>query len=1453
MRHNSFPRWLLITLALVVLALLAGGYWFYRAQRLELWRQAEEGLQATAQLKADQIATWRKERLADAAVLRDSPFFSEAVNRWLADPQADLTEDILARFRGLHEHYGYSDAFLVDTDGEIRLSLSGTLGPLADDVAPVLEAAWRGRQPLLTDLHLDPGGTRPHISAITPIFQNTDPHAEPAGAVVLLVDASAFLFPLIHFWPTASDSAETLLVRRDGDDVLALNDLRHRPNTALTFRLPLTQTELPAVQAALGAQGFVEGRDYRGVEVLAVVQAIPDSPWFMIAKVDKAEIMAEWQVRARLILSLILGALAAVIVAGRTIWERNEKLHYLKLFQTEKARQESEARYYTVLLSIGDGTIMTDAEGRVELLNPVAEELTGWSLDEARGQPLEEIFRIINEETRQPVENPARRVTREGVVVGLANHTLLIAKDGREVPIADSGAPIFDAGSALTGVVLVFRDQSDERAAQNALLASEERYKSLFQNNHAVMLVIDPATGNIVDANPAACAYYGWSHAALCRMRISDISMLPPDEISGELERARREESYHFFSKQRRADGSIRHVEIFSGPIEIQGKTLLYSIYHDITDRVQAEEQVRLNESRLQSLVRISQYDAEDAQQLLDYALYEALSLTGSKFGYIYHYDNERQIFILNSWSEGVMEECAVIEPKTLYELDKTGIWGEAVRQRKPIIVNDFQAAHPLKKGYPEGHVDLHRFLTVPVFRGSQIVAVVGVANKASDYTQTDVWQLSLLTDSVWKLAERKETEEALRRSEERFQVALKNSGIIVAATDAELRYTWIHNPHPAFDPAGTIGKRDNELVDPDNAKGIMDIKREVLATGKGVRREFMITLPDGPHWYDYTAEPLKDASGQVIGMTTAGIEVTERKLASEALRQHNRRLSILNQVGTALAETHMLPRIFQTAYDHVSQMVDCPRFSISLYHAATHSLQPAFILNDGVQTDASSIPPLVLDEDWLLDGRARAVFTQQPEITARPSALPSAGPDAAGAERSPSSALYVPMVVSGQTIGLLEAQSYRQDAFGDADIALLGPVANQIGLAIENARLFADLEAERNSLERRVAERTAELNHSKERIEAILNSSSDVMIMCGTNGRIEDVNPAFATIFECASNKAIDQPLTALVVPAHKDRLDEAFDTALQIQQPQRLEVTVRCPNRPHHTEFDADIVLSPIVEHDGTLLGVVCSLRDMTSHKLMEAQLRQMLSQAMEFGEIKSRFVSMAVHDLRNPLAVIQSSANMIQRYGDRLAGEKLQEQYERIQTSIQVMVETLDDVLTLSKAESGALAFQPAPLDVIDFCHNMATELNEVVGTDSRVVFAAQGDCRVARLDVKLVRQILSNLLSNALKYSPEDRSVHLTVRCGPDQTVLHVQDRGIGIPEEDQERLFEAFHRAENARQIPGTGLGLAIVKRSVELHGGTITYESREGVGTAFTVVLPQHDSGGAANEENPGH
>ncbi len=171
----------------------------------------------------------------------------------------------------------------------------------------------------------------------------------------------------------------------------------------------------------------------------------------------------------------------------------------LTLFQE---LQEREALLRAVLYSIGDAVITCDEAGRVTLLNPVAESLTGWTEAEARGKPLDEVFRIINEETRQPVENPVQRVLREGVVVGLANHTLLIRRDGGETPIADSGAPIRGEGGEIRGVVLIFRDQSAERAARRAVDEARRFAEGIVETVREPLLVLDGDL-RVVRANPA--------------------------------------------------------------------------------------------------------------------------------------------------------------------------------------------------------------------------------------------------------------------------------------------------------------------------------------------------------------------------------------------------------------------------------------------------------------------------------------------------------------------------------------------------------------------------------------------------------------------------------------------------------------------------------------------------------------------------------------------------------------------------------------------------------------------------------------------------------------------------------------------------------------------------------------------------------------------------------------
>ncbi|RPJ57823.1 MAG: PAS domain S-box protein, partial [Dehalococcoidia bacterium] len=206
--------------------------------------------------------------------------------------------------------------------------------------------------------------------------------------------------------------------------------------------------------------------------------------------------------------------------------------------------------------------------------------------------------------------------------------------------------------------------------------------------------------------------------------------------------------------------------------------------------RKQAEDIVLKDESRLESLLKIAQYQEKSVQDLLDFALDEAIRLTGSKIGYIYYYYEDRQEFVLNTWSKGIMKECSIQEPQTVYQLSKTGVWGEAVRQRKPIILNDFQAAYPLKKGYPAGHAPLYKFLTIPVFSENKIVAVVGVANKNEDYDRDDVRQLTLLMDSIWKIVERRRVEEMLASSEARHRVLLEDAdAAIFVVQDSKFKF----------------------------------------------------------------------------------------------------------------------------------------------------------------------------------------------------------------------------------------------------------------------------------------------------------------------------------------------------------------------------------------------------------------------------------------------------------------------------------------------------------------------------------------------------------------------------------------------------------------------------------------------------------------------------------------
>jgi signal transduction histidine kinase len=246
---------------------------------------------------------------------------------------------------------------------------------------------------------------------------------------------------------------------------------------------------------------------------------------------------------------------------------------------------------------------------------------------------------------------------------------------------------------------------------------------------------------------------------------------------------------------------------------------------------------------------------------------------------------------------------------------------------------------------------------------------------------------------------------------------------------------------------------------------------------------------------------------------------------------------------------------------------------------------------------------------------------------------------------------------------------------------------------------------------------------------------------------------------------------------------------------------------------------------------------------------KLEHSLAQEREFSELKLRFFSMVSHEFRTPLSVILLSSQLLREILEELVDKQQLKNLYRIQSSAKLMNHLLTDILTLSRAESGKLEYKPQLINVENFCLNLVEDL-QLFGTTPYIIkFLKNGLCYRTSLDEKLLYSILSNLLLNAIKYSHSKGTVYLILNCEPDATVFHVEDEGIGIPVEDIEKIYEPFYRGQNIENRVGSGLGLAVVKKCVELHQGEIFVSSKVGVGTKFTVTIPQNSV--INTEDNP--
>ena len=336
--------------------------------------------------------------------------------------------------------------------------------------------------------------------------------------------------------------------------------------------------------------------------------------------------------------------------------------------------------------------------------------------------------------------------------------------------------------------------------------------------------------------------------------------------------------------------------------------------------------------------------------------------------------------------------------------------------------------------------------------------------------------------------------------------------------------------------------------------------------------------------------------------------------------------------------------------------------------------------------------------------------------------------------------------------------------------------------------------------------------------------------------GRVKSWNKGAEQIKGYTESEIIGQPISVFYTD-EDNRLGEPFQNLRRALEQGRYE-SVGLRKRKDGTIFYADVVFTPIYDDKNTLKGFAKITRDITDQKKAEEDMMRTLGREKELNEMKSRFVTLASHEFKTPLSVILSSVSLIEKYPDTDQQDKRLKHIHRIKSNVNNLKQILNDFLSLERLEGGIVQNCPGETDLVHVIREAIQDMDGSFKEGQHIHLHTEGTPRFISVDIQFLRNILNNLLSNAIKYSPEFTTVDCTLSYKPAAVDVQIRDRGIGIPSQEQQHLFERFFRATNTTGISGTGLGLSIVKRYLDVMGGQIRLSSLPGEGSTFTITLP---------------
>ncbi|BAQ65920.1 PAS domain S-box protein [Geminocystis sp. NIES-3709] len=409
-----------------------------------------------------------------------------------------------------------------------------------------------------------------------------------------------------------------------------------------------------------------------------------------------------------------------------------------------------------------------------------------------------------------------------------------------------------------------------------------------------------------------------------------------------------------------------------------------------------------------------------------------------------------------------------------------------------------------------------------------------------------------------------------------------------------------------------------------------------------------------------------------------------------------------------------------------------------------------------------------------------------------------------------------------------VEVINYRKDGSEFWSQFSVVPVVSQ------NNTITHWISVHRETTERKKNEEALRL--SEERFRQVVENALDMITIVDRNGKIYYQSPSVETVLGYTTTQFIEKNFFDYIYPDDKKNIQTSVINSIQNTLKVINPVEFRCQ---HHSGGwrNLEAITQQFIDNVPTAKIVITS-RDISERKRLE-EVRIALEREKELNIVKTRFFSMASHEFRTPLSTVLAAAQVLENASANSENpEKQLRNLYRIQNSVKNMVQLLDDILTINRAETGNLEFNPKPLALETFCRQFIEEIKLSTGTEHQLEFFCKGKRINPSLDEKLLRSILANLLSNAIKYSPQGDKIHLYLKFYSKYIEIQVQDSGFGISPEDQTEIFEPFYRGLNVRHLTGTGLGLVVVKKCVDLHGGNINLESAIDRGTTVTVTLP---------------